>query len=103
MTTPSQESVAAGDELVLTPPEPVPVIAAEQVSTMVPVSSDTRRELSERAASYVGSLERLDPRSPECSAEVGEIETGGGVVMRSSGHWSKRLGVQWVADLACWK
>ena len=100
MTTPSQESVAAGDELVLTPPEPVPPIAVEQVSTMVPVSSDTRRELSERAASYVGSLERLDPRSPEFAAKIGDIATLGDGDMRSSSHIANRMLGRSVAALA---
>src|SRR5262249_60317630 len=103
MTTPSQESesVAAGDELVLTPPEPVPPIAAEQASTMVPVSSDTRRELDERAASYVGGLERLDPHSPEFAAKIGDIATLGGGDMRSSSQIANRRRGRAGARVAC--
>ncbi|MFB8078179.1 toxic anion resistance protein [Streptomyces sp. NPDC056013] len=77
--------------LVLTPPEPVPPVRAEQASGLVPVDEATRAELTRRAAEYVGSLDGLDPRSPEFAGRIGEITALGTGEMRSAAQQSNRM------------
>ncbi|MET9676905.1 toxic anion resistance protein [Streptomyces sp. NPDC006482] len=77
--------------LVLTPPEPVPPVRAEQVSGVVPLDEATRTEMSRRAVEYVGSLAGLDPRSPEFSGRIGEIAALGAGEMRSAANQSNRM------------
>ncbi|MFV6027461.1 toxic anion resistance protein [Streptomyces sp. NPDC056264] len=77
--------------LVLTPPEPVPPVRAEQASDLVPVDEATRTELTRRAAEYVGSLDGLDPRSPEFAGRIGEITALGTGEMRSAAQQSNRM------------
>ncbi|MFC9338005.1 toxic anion resistance protein [Streptomyces sp. NPDC057020] len=77
--------------LVLTPPEPVPPVRAEQASGLVPVDEATRTELTRRAAEYVGSLDGLDPRSPEFAGRIGEITALGTGEMRSAAQQSNRM------------
>ncbi|MCX5228350.1 toxic anion resistance protein [Streptomyces sp. NBC_00233] len=77
--------------LVLTPPEPVPPVRAEQASGLVPIDEATRTELSRRAAEYVGSIEGIDPRSPEFAGRIGEIAGLGAGEMRSAAQQSNRM------------
>ncbi|WTT02979.1 toxic anion resistance protein [Streptomyces sp. NBC_00090] len=77
--------------LVLTPPEPVPPVRAEQVNGVVPLDEATRAEMSRRAVEYVGSLAGLDPRSPEFSGRIGEITALGAGEMRSAAQQSNRM------------
>ncbi|MFI6419014.1 toxic anion resistance protein [Streptomyces sp. NPDC050842] len=77
--------------LVLTPPEPVAPVRAEQVSGVVPLDESTRTEMSRRADEYVGSLSGLDPRSPEFSGRIGEITALGAGEMRSATQQSNRM------------
>ncbi|RBM07360.1 toxic anion resistance protein [Streptomyces sp. PT12] len=77
--------------LVLTPPEPVAPVRAEQASGLVPLDADTRDELSRRAASYVDSLSELDARSPEFSSRVGEVTSLGSAEMRAAAQQSNRM------------
>ncbi|WP_406061686.1 toxic anion resistance protein [Streptomyces sp. NBC_01077] len=77
--------------LVLTPPEPVPPVRAEQASGLVPIDEATRTEVSRRAVEYVGSLEGLDPRSPEFAGRIGEIAGLGAGEMRAAAQQSNRM------------
>ncbi|MFD3535044.1 toxic anion resistance protein [Streptomyces sp. NPDC058664] len=77
--------------LVLTPPEPVPVVRAAQASGLVPLDEATRTEMARRAAEYVGSIEGLDPRSPEFAGRVGEIAALGAGEMRAAAQQSNRM------------
>ncbi|MFC7978632.1 toxic anion resistance protein [Streptomyces cinereoruber] len=77
--------------LVLTPPAPVPPIRASQASGLVPLDEATRTEMTRRAAEYIGSIEGLDPRSPEFAGRVGEIAALGAGEMRSAAQQSNRM------------
>ncbi|MFH9722554.1 toxic anion resistance protein [Streptomyces sp. NPDC017254] len=77
--------------LVLTPPEPVPTVRAEQASGLVPMDESTRAEMSRRAVEYVGSLSGLDPRSPEFAGRIDEIAALGAGEMRSAAQQSNRM------------
>ncbi|MFC9388205.1 toxic anion resistance protein [Streptomyces venezuelae] len=77
--------------LVLTPPEPVPPVRAEQASGLVPLDESVRTEMSRKADEYVGSLSGLDPRSPEFAGRIGEIAALGAGEMRSAAQQSNRM------------
>ncbi|SEC61205.1 toxic anion resistance protein [Streptomyces sp. TLI_105] len=77
--------------LVLTPPEPVPAVRAEQASGLVPLDESVRTEMARRAEEYVGSLSGLDPRSPEFAGRIGEIAALGAGEMRSAAQQSNRM------------
>ncbi|MCX2184975.1 toxic anion resistance protein [Streptomyces sp. SKN60] len=101
MTTPSTPSgtpsgtpsLQPPDEtpLVLTPPEPVAPIRAEQAATLVPVDDSVRTEMDRRAAEYVGSLAGLDTRSPEFTGRIGEIAALGSGEIRTAAQQSNRM------------
>ncbi|MER8044866.1 toxic anion resistance protein [Streptomyces sp. NPDC094032] len=87
MTTPTSPD----SPLVLTPPEPVPPVRAEQAKTLVPVDDDVRTEMARRADEYVGSLAGLDARSPEFAGRIGEITALGGGELRTAAQQSNRM------------
>ncbi|MER5204604.1 toxic anion resistance protein [Streptomyces sp. NPDC002825] len=86
LTPPEQDA-----PLVLTPPEPVPVVRAEQASGLVPLDESVRTEMSRRAVEYVGSLSGLDPRSPEFTGRINEIASLGAGEIRSAAQQSNRM------------
>ncbi|MFH8625062.1 toxic anion resistance protein [Streptomyces vietnamensis] len=86
LTPPEQDA-----PLVLTPPEPVPAVRAEQASGLVPLDESVRTEMSRRAVEYVGSLSGLDPRSPEFAGRIGEITALGAGEMRTAAQQSNRM------------
>ncbi|WP_432086786.1 toxic anion resistance protein [Streptomyces sp. bgisy095] len=77
--------------LVLIPPAPVPPIRAAQASGLVPLGEAARTEMARRAAEYIGSIEGLDPRSPEFAGRVGEVAALGAGEMRSAAQQSNRM------------
>ncbi|WP_052852657.1 toxic anion resistance protein [Streptomyces avicenniae] len=77
--------------LILTPPEPVAPVKAEQASGLVPLDPQTRDELGRRAATYIDSLSALDARSPEFSTRVGEVTSLGSAEMRAATQQSNRM------------
>ncbi|MEV7278332.1 toxic anion resistance protein [Streptomyces sp. NPDC093111] len=87
MTTPTSPD----SPLVLTPPEPVPPVRAEQAKTLVPVDDAVRTEMARRADEYVGSLAGLDARSPEFTGRIGEITALGGGELRTASQQSNRM------------
>ncbi|MEU7030114.1 toxic anion resistance protein [Streptomyces sp. NPDC046275] len=92
MTTPTTP-LQPPDEppLVLTPPEPVAPIRAEQAATLVPLDDSVRAEMGRRAAEYVGSLAGLDARSPEFTGRIGEITALGSGEIRTAAQQSNRM------------
>ncbi|MFF9016059.1 toxic anion resistance protein [Streptomyces sp. NPDC014870] len=95
MTTPDPRISPPHDpataQLVLTPPEPVPPVRAEQASGLVPLEESVRTEMSRRAVEYVDSLAGLDTRSPEFAGRIGEIAALGAGEMRSAAAQSNRM------------
>ncbi|MEU6981691.1 MULTISPECIES: toxic anion resistance protein [unclassified Streptomyces] len=87
MTTPTSPD----SPLVLTPPEPVPPVRAEQAKTLVPVDDAVRTEMARRADEYVGALAGLDARSPEFTGRIGEITALGGGELRTAAQQSNRM------------
>ncbi|KIF76442.1 toxic anion resistance protein [Streptomyces sp. 150FB] len=83
--------MAEDTPLVLTPPEPVAPVRAEQASGLVPVDDSVREEMTRRATEYVGSLAGIDPRSPEFTTRVGEIANLGAGEIRGAAQQSNRM------------
>ncbi|MEE4288352.1 MAG: toxic anion resistance protein, partial [Erythrobacter sp.] len=48
----------------LTPPDPVPVIEAEQAAGLVPVSTEQKSKLDQKVDSFVADLVAADANSP---------------------------------------
>jgi uncharacterized protein YaaN involved in tellurite resistance len=91
MSTPNSTESSGQSELILTPPEPVAPVRAEQASGLVPLDPTVREEMTRRAADYVGSLSTLDARSPEFTARIGEIAHLGAGDIRSAAQQSNRM------------
>jgi uncharacterized protein YaaN involved in tellurite resistance len=89
-----------GNELVLTPPEPVAAIPSEKAKSLIPLDETKRSDLDRRATSYVDSIAALDPRSPEFTKKIGDIATLGDGEVRASANVSNRMLERSVAALA---
>lgn len=83
--------MAEDTPLVLTPPEPVAPVRAEQAAGLVPIDDSVREEMTRRATEYVGSLAGIDPRSPEFTTRVGEIANLGAGEIRGAAQQSNRM------------
>lgn len=68
---------AVTDELKLTPPTPVPVIAAERAAGLVPVDEGQKTKLAIRVTEFVDDLVAQDANSPEFGKRVDEITNMG--------------------------
>ncbi|MEU2432929.1 toxic anion resistance protein [Streptomyces sp. NPDC007861] len=90
----------SSDLLVLTPPEPVAPVRAEQASGLVPLDDSVRGEMERRAEEYVGSLAGLDVRSPEFAGRIGEIAGLGASEIRGAAQQSNRMLDRTVRSLA---
>ncbi|MFC5898938.1 toxic anion resistance protein [Streptomyces zhihengii] len=86
--------------LVLTPPEPVPPVHAEQAAGLVPLDGAVREEMARRAADFVASLTGVDARSPEFARRVGEIDRLGEGEMKGAAQQSNRMLDRTVKSLA---
>ncbi|MER6994357.1 toxic anion resistance protein [Streptomyces sp. NPDC000410] len=88
------------EALILTPPEPVTPVRAEQASGLVPLDDSVREEMERRAGEYVGSLAGLDARSPEFATRIGEIAGLGAGEIRGAAQQSNRMLDRTVRSLA---
>ena len=62
-----------GTALELSPPQAVPVLADDQVDSMVPLDEATRVELQKKAAAFAQELAAQDPHSPAFQDKVNDI------------------------------
>jgi uncharacterized protein YaaN involved in tellurite resistance len=67
----------ATDTLVLTPPTPVPPVAAAKASGLVPLAEGQQSQLDAKADSFVEELAALDANSPEFGKKVDQITNMG--------------------------
>src|SRR3546814_19544150 len=67
----------AEQDLKLTPPEPVPVVAPEKAVGLVPVDDATKTKLEERVDAFVTDLVAHDAHSPEFGKRVDAISAKG--------------------------
>ncbi len=77
--------------LVLTPPAPVPVVADDQVDSMVPLDETTHEQLRTRAAAFADDLATQDPRSPAFQDKINDIVRMGEREIVASARVSNRM------------
>jgi uncharacterized protein YaaN involved in tellurite resistance len=63
--------------ITLNAPDPVPVVAPEKASGLVPLKDEQRSALDEKAEGFVSELALLDPNSPEFGKKVDQLTTMG--------------------------
>ncbi|MEX5637562.1 toxic anion resistance protein [Parafrankia sp. FMc2] len=85
----SPRSPAGALELV--PPQPVAVVADDQVDSMVPLDEATRAQLRERAAAFADDLAAQDPRSPAFQDKINDIVRMGEREIVASARVSSRM------------
>jgi len=73
-TTPTATAEPA---ITLTPPDPVPVIAAEQAVGLVPVADDNKAKLEAKVDAFINDLVSKDASSPEFGKLVDQLTNMG--------------------------
>ena len=69
--------MASDDDLVLTPPEPVPVVTKTKATGLVPLNDGQKSQLATRADAFIGELVALDANSPEFGKKVEQLTSMG--------------------------
>ena len=77
--------------LTLTPPDPVPVVAAEQAAGLVPVAPDTKSKLEARVDAFVADLIAQDAASPEFGKKVDQLTAMGAKEIAAAAGMSNRF------------
>ena len=88
-TTP--DTVTVEPDLVLTPPDPVPVVTAAKAAGLVPVDDKKRTELEARVDGFVEDLVAQDVDSPEFGKRVDAITSMGQKEIREAAGQSNRF------------
>ena len=78
-------------DLTLVPPAPVPVIAAQQASSMMPLDDAASTALAGRARDFVAAIAVMDPRAPEFTAKVRDISSMGDADIRKASNVANRM------------
>ena len=91
-TAPTETKVADEVALNLTPPDPVPVVAAEKAAGLVPIDEGKKSKLDERVDVFVEELAALDAASPEFGQKVDQITNmGRKEITEAAGHSNRFL------------
>ncbi|MBO9574404.1 MAG: toxic anion resistance protein [Sphingobium sp.] len=89
-TAPTETKIA--EELNLTPPDPVPVVAPEKAAGLVPLDEGKKGKLQEKVDSFVDELAVLDANSPEFGQKVDQITNmGRKEIAEAAGHSNRFL------------
>jgi uncharacterized protein YaaN involved in tellurite resistance len=80
-----------GTDLVLAPPQAVPVLADDQVDSMVPLDESVRADLRTKAAAFAEDLTSVDVHSPEFQTKVDDITKMGEREVVASARVSNRM------------
>ncbi|MEL6238043.1 MAG: toxic anion resistance protein, partial [Pseudomonadota bacterium] len=75
----------------LSPPEPVPVVAPEQASGLVPVSEEQKSKLDIKVDGFVNELVSVDANSPAFGEKVDQITRMGQEQIRAAAGHSNRF------------
>ena len=89
-TTPTETTTATPD-LVLTAPDPVPVVTATKAAGLVPVDDAKKTELEARVEAFVDDLVAQDVDSPEFGKRVDAITAMGQKEIREAAGQSNRF------------
>jgi uncharacterized protein YaaN involved in tellurite resistance len=82
---------ATETELKLTPPDPVPVVAAEKAVGLVPVADEKKSKLDEKVDAFVTDLVSADANSPEFGKKVDQITGMGRKEIMAASAMSNRF------------
>lgn len=91
MATTTETATATADDLVLTAPDPVPVVAPEKAVGLVPVDDAKKTELQNRVETFVTDLVAQDVNSPEFGKRVDQIVGMGNKEIREAAGQSNRF------------
>jgi uncharacterized protein YaaN involved in tellurite resistance len=84
--------MAGEQDLVLTPPAPVPVVPAEKAAGLVPLNEGQKTELAKRVDAFIDELVSLDANSPAFGEKVAQLTTmGRREIADASGHSNRFL------------
>lgn len=93
--TPSDLNLSAptktATDFELTPPTPVPHVAAEKAAGLVPVSTEQKSALETKAENFVDQLVSIETNSPEFGAKVDQITRMGDEQIRAAASHSNRF------------
>ena len=89
MATSTQTATTTPFEL--TPPDPVPVIAASQAAGLVPVDEGKKSALEEKVIGFVNELVALDANSPDFGKKVDQITSMGRKEIAATAQMSNRF------------
>ncbi|HVF95075.1 MAG TPA: toxic anion resistance protein [Sphingomonas sp.] len=85
------ETITAEPDLVLTPPDPIPVVTTARASGLVPVDDTKKSELEARVDTFVNQLVEQDVNSPEFGKRVDAITAMGQKEIRDAAGQSNRF------------
>ncbi len=88
---PVAAAATPGTALELSPPQAVPVLADDQVDSMVPIDEATRVDLQQKAGAFADELAALDPHSPAFQDKVNDITKMGEREIVASARVSNRM------------
>ncbi len=91
MATTPTETITAETDLVLTPPDPVPVVATTKAAGLVPVDDSKKTELEARVDAFIDDLVAQDVDSPEFGKRVDAITSMGQKEIREAANQSNRF------------
>ncbi|MGW6929322.1 toxic anion resistance protein [Lentzea sp. NPDC054927] len=78
-------------DFVLTPPDPVEPVPVSRAAGLIPVSDESKVELSAQAVAFIDALNAVDPQSPDFSRIVDEALVLGEAEMRVAAQIAGRL------------
>ena len=91
MATTPTETITAAPTLTLTPPDPVPVVTAEQAIGLVPVSDDNKSRLDTKVEAFIADLVASDANSPEFGQKVDQLTNMGRKEIAAAAGMSNRF------------
>ncbi|HEY3494704.1 MAG TPA: toxic anion resistance protein [Polyangiaceae bacterium] len=81
----------ADDDLVLTPPAPVPPVPTEKAAGLVPLEKEQKTALDQRAAAFIDELVALDTNSPAFGTKVEQLTVMGRREISEASAYSSRF------------
>jgi len=79
------------DQSVLTPPEPVKAIPAEEASRMVPISDEQKNELKTKVEEFINTVISVEVNSDAFKEKIASIHNMGSAEIRKAASMSNRM------------
>lgn len=87
----TETKTATATDFQLTPPDPVPVVAAEKAAGLVPLADDKRSKLDEKVEAFIVDLVSADAASPEFGKKVDQLTNMGRKEIMAASGMSNRF------------